>query len=306
MRLCEPGIYELSAAAYHADPCPEPSLSNSIAQILLAQSPRHAWCAHSRLNPHYLGDEGNRRFDLGSVAHKLLLGKGRGIKIIDAPDFRTKVAQSARDVARAAGFIPVLASDHERALEMVEIARGSIAACKEVGRVFFAANARMENVVVWREGDCWARAMLDCTDIGTVLDYKTVTNASPDYVSRHLYQMGYHIQRSWYLRGMDRIDPGGAGRRRFIFVFQEIDEPHAVTFFEVDDAGATMGDRSCDQAVRLWQECTRQNKWPAYDPLIHRAEMPAWMESSILAREVKEAAAERLPKTFDPNILMAG
>lgn len=302
MRLCEPGIYEFSAPAYHADPCPSPSLSNSIVQVLLAQSPRHAWWAHPRLNPHYDGASSNRRLDLGSVAHELLLGKGRGIQVIDAPDFRTKAAQTARDIARAGGKLPVLVGDHERALKMVEIARGSIAKCPDVGRVFFSANARMENVAVWREGDCWARAMFDCTDIGTVLDYKTVTNASPDYVSRHLYQMGYHIQRAWYLRGLDAIDKGGCGRRRFIFMFQEIDEPHAVTFAEVDGAGATMGDRSCDQAVRLWQECTRQNKWPSYDPLIHRAELPAWMESSILAREIEQDEQRRAPE----NLLMAG
>jgi PDDEXK-like domain of unknown function (DUF3799) len=297
--------YDMTSATYLGDPCPTPSLSNSIAQILLAQSPRHAFCAHPKLNPHYGGESSSGRLDLGSVAHKLLLGKGRGIKIIDAENFRTKAAQSERDLARAAGLLPILATDYERALAMVEIARSSIAMCKEVGRTFFAANARMESVVIWREGDCWARAMLDCTDIGTVLDYKSCTNASPDYVVPHLYRMGYHIQRSWYLRGLDRIDPDGAGRRRFIFIFQEIDEPHAVTFFELDGAGATMGDRYCDQATRLWQECMRQNQWPAYDPLIHRAEMPAWMESSILAREIEQDEQRRAAPDL-ANVLLAG
>jgi hypothetical protein len=298
----EPGIfYDMPTAEYFADPAPSASLSNSIVQILHTQSPRHAWQAHSRLNPNY-GESSSRRLDLGSVAHKLLLGKGREIQIISAPDFRTKIAQSERDLARAAGKLPVLTADYERALAMVEIARGSIAMCKEVGRVFFSSAAQMESVAIWREGDCWARAMLDCTDIGTVLDYKSCQNASPEYVRRHIYQMGYHIQRSWYLRGLDRIDPGGAGRRRFIFIFQEIDEPHAVTFFEVDGAGAAMGDRSCDQAMRLWQECMRQNKWPAYDPLIHRAEMPTWMESSILAKEIEREETRKL----DPNLLLAG
>jgi hypothetical protein len=304
MRICEPGIYELSATAYHADPCPSPSLSSSIAQILLAQSPRHAWCAHPRLNLHHDGTGSNRRLDIGSIAHALLLGKGKSIVVVNAADYKGGAAKKARDEARAVGMLPALAPDHERALTMVEVARGSIAMCTEVGRVFFGANARMEHVAVWREGDSWARAMLDCTDIGTVLDYKTVTNASPDYVRRHLYQMGYHIQRSWYLRGLDKIDSGGAGRRRFIFIFQEIDEPHAVTFAEVDGAGATMGDRACDQAVRLWQECIRQSRWPTYDPLIHRAEMPQWMESSILAREIEQDEQRRGPSGAE--LIMAG
>ena len=29
-----PGFYSMSAAQYHADPCPEPSLSSSIAKVL--------------------------------------------------------------------------------------------------------------------------------------------------------------------------------------------------------------------------------------------------------------------------------
>jgi len=36
------GIFEYTADVYHADPCPKPSLSASIAHILCSQSPAHA------------------------------------------------------------------------------------------------------------------------------------------------------------------------------------------------------------------------------------------------------------------------
>lgn len=292
MLITEPGLYDnIAAADYHADPAPSPSLSNSIAQILLDQSPHHAWTAHPRLNNRHPGEDSSKRLDLGSVAHALLLGKGRGIAIIDADSYRTKDAQKQRDEARAAGKTPILAADYDRASAMMMIARDEIAACKEIGRAFFSPAARFEPVILWREGECWARAMLDFTDAALVLDYKSVTNASPDYVTRHLYQQGYHIQRGWYLRALDAIDPGGRGRRRFVFLFQEIEPPHACTFMELDGAGAAMGERSCEQAVALWQECMSTDRWPSYPRGIHRAEMPGWMESSILAREV--AADER-------------
>src|SRR5262245_50563917 len=67
-----PGIYDIPLAEYLADPCPAPSLSASIAHILLSQSPRHAWEAHPRLNPHYEPEEAEA-FDLGTAAHAYLL-----------------------------------------------------------------------------------------------------------------------------------------------------------------------------------------------------------------------------------------
>ena len=44
---------DISAEAYHADPAPEPSLSSSVAKILVNLSPAHARIAHPRLNPDY-------------------------------------------------------------------------------------------------------------------------------------------------------------------------------------------------------------------------------------------------------------
>ena len=65
-----PGIYELSAEEYHADPCPTPSLSSSIARTLLASSPHHAWWEHPRFNPGRVREE-DEKFDLGTAAHAL-------------------------------------------------------------------------------------------------------------------------------------------------------------------------------------------------------------------------------------------
>ena len=60
------GIYTLSAEAYHADPCPEPSLSASIANVLLQRSPAHARIQHpiADLRDLFFGQ---RHFD--STAH---------------------------------------------------------------------------------------------------------------------------------------------------------------------------------------------------------------------------------------------
>ena len=39
------GIFTIPAADYHADPCEVPSLSASIASLLVNRSPFHAWSA---------------------------------------------------------------------------------------------------------------------------------------------------------------------------------------------------------------------------------------------------------------------
>src|SRR5690348_15257594 len=77
--------YNISANDYHADPCPEPSLTQSIAKLIL-RSPAHARVAHPRLNPDQPERDG-RRYDVGNIAHRLLLGRGRELEIIPGDDW---------------------------------------------------------------------------------------------------------------------------------------------------------------------------------------------------------------------------
>src|SRR4030095_13276592 len=105
--ITAPGIYDLPAADYHADPCPEPSLSSSIVKMLCLESAAHAHYAHPRLNPAAI-EENGEHFDIGTAAHALLLEGSKTIAIIDAKDYRTNAAKDARDVAYAAGLTPLL------------------------------------------------------------------------------------------------------------------------------------------------------------------------------------------------------
>ena len=73
-------ILNCSPGDYYRDPCAVPSLSQSIAHTLVTQSPLHAWSEHPRL--------GNQRkpaskaMDVGSLIHKLVLGKGVDVEIV--------------------------------------------------------------------------------------------------------------------------------------------------------------------------------------------------------------------------------
>ena len=84
--------------AYHADPAPGGSLSASGAKLLLPPScPALYQCAGLGRRPP------KAEFDYGTAAHMYVLGAGPVIVLIDAPDWRTKAAQDAREEARAQG-----------------------------------------------------------------------------------------------------------------------------------------------------------------------------------------------------------
>jgi PDDEXK-like domain of unknown function (DUF3799) len=295
--ITQPGLYtHIDAATYHADKiCPTISLNSSVAKLLADLSPAHAWTAHPRLNPYYQPDK-SRRLDLGSVAHALLLGKSRDLVEIEHPNYLTKDARALRDDAYEAGKIPVLTDDLSTAQAMADVAMKAIMGHGLLAWLFpdvFEPHIQSEPVMAWREGEQWCRSMIDriaVNGITLVMDYKTCTCAEPAAVTRHLYEMGYHFQEAFYTRGLDAVFPESAGRRKFIFCFQEIKPPYAVSFLETDGAGKAMAARKVDYAINLWKECRAKNRWPAYETTTHVAQMPAYLEAKQLAREIEDEA----------------
>jgi hypothetical protein len=113
--------HELVDAVYHADPCPSPSLSSSIANLVINKSLLHAWRVHPR-SPLFEESALGAAADRGSAAHSVLFG-GRRIEAIDAEDWRTATAREARDAARTKGSIPLLAKEMPGLAAMIEPAR---------------------------------------------------------------------------------------------------------------------------------------------------------------------------------------
>lgn len=98
-----PGIYDTPEPEYHADPCPEPSLSAGSAVTVLQKSPLHAWWGSERMNPDFERVE-KRHFDIGSAFHARITGVGGPVWRINAPDFaarlrgRSATRRMARDI----------------------------------------------------------------------------------------------------------------------------------------------------------------------------------------------------------------
>ena len=269
------GIYNMTDKQYHSDDIhDQPSLSNSIAKILIQQSPQHAWYAHPRLNPDYASDESSR-FDLGSAAHAVLLENDYNkIQFIDADDWRSKEAKAQRDLARAKGILPVLKKYEQPLKEMVSIAKYKIES-SELAGIF--ENGKPEQTLTWQEGDIYCRARLDFlrNDDMVILDYKTTDSADPETCVRKIGQMGYDIQASFYKRGL--VACGGSENAVFVFLFQEIEPPYACCLIALSNTYIEIADEKVNRAIGLWSECMATNKWPSYSSLIHYAEPPAWI-----------------------------
>ena len=277
-----PGIHDMPAEQYHADPCPMPSLSNSIAQILISRSPMHAWMAHPKLNQNFQPDESSR-MDLGSAAHAILLENDWAIvEEVVADDWRTKAAREKRDEIRARGKYPVLSKHYAALRQMVPVAHMCIEA-SELAGIFDEGEA--ERTLCWRESGVWMRCRMDwrSTDGLVVLDYKTCQCAEPEAFSRQIINMGYDMQAAFYLRGHRAT--GGSPHAKFVFLAQEIEPPYACSLVGVAPSLMALGDMKVERAVQLWRRCIETNNWPAYPARIAWAEVPEWAERRWMDRE---------------------
>lgn len=306
--IAEPGIYRgFSTSAYFDDPTPTPSFTQSLAKIILDQSPLHAKLAHPKLSPPAEDDEGdeekyNKAQAIGNAAHLIMLDRGKKLAIGDFDSWRKKEAQTFKSEAIAAGVEPILRKHYNTAHEMVETALDQlerIPGCENAFR-----NGDAEVVIANCEHGIWLRSMIDwiTPDLREVWDLKTIgQSASPYATGKLMASAGWHIQAAMHERILDAIDPKGAGRRRHLYVAQENEPPYALTVNEISEAAMTIGRKQVDYALRMWTHCLTKNEWPAYPLRIIRPELPGYTENAWLNREVAEADSEN-----DSSYLMAG
>lgn len=271
-------LIEMPASEYHAESAPQfadvPHLSASIGKILISKTPYHAWRAHPKLGN--AEREEKEVFDIGSAAHDLLLeGTAARICVIDADDWRTKVAKEAREEARSNGLRPIL-SKHNAALQkMVEAARKFVAG-SEVAGVF--DDGKPEQTAIWKAGDVHCKARFDwlTNDSSMILDYKTTDYISPEFCTRQVERLGYDFQEAFYRRAVKHtrgVDP------QFVFLFQETSEPYSCLLVACAPSLHEIAAANVQRAINLWGDCLATDTWPGYGGRIHWAEASAWKMS---------------------------
>ncbi|HET9797291.1 MAG TPA: PD-(D/E)XK nuclease-like domain-containing protein [Gemmatimonadaceae bacterium] len=273
----------ISAEEYFADPCKVPALSSSIANILERQSPLHAWSAHPKLGG--ISRAPTKSLENGSLSHALLLDAGKGIEVIDAKDYRTKIAQEKRDAAREAGLVPVLEHEYKAATSVARTLRERFAS------VGISLDGDKELAALWTEtarngAEVQCRGMMDHLKLPVIYDLKSIRSANPEVCRRHVESYGYALQRAAYVSAVERILPEFAGRVDFVFVFYELEPPYAVTPIRLSGAFRELGERSWRRAVDRWEECLRTNTWPGYATSILDLEPSEWALSKDMDRQI--------------------
>ena len=281
--------YKVPAADYHADPCERPSLSSSVAKILLEKTPRHAWTAHPRLNPDFAPRQ-ESKFDLGSAVHELMLGKGVGYTVINAADYKSKDAQQARQKAREAGAVPLLAEQYKQAVGIAKEAFDSLAEM-DVN----LPDHRNEAVLVWEDNGTLCRAMIDSIGRGIhqINDIKTTSAGLSDFaIAKNIVNFGYDLSAAFYIRGYETLFRELAGRIEFRWIFVETEPPYEIRVIEADATTLEFGRRKAERAIWLWADCMETGYWPGYPRDIAKITYPSWAESAWLEREMQEAGIE--------------
>lgn len=278
------GIHRLPAGDYHADPAPLPSLSATLAKLITAKSPLHAWHASRRLNPNYVSVE-RKTFDIGTAAHRAVLGCGEDYVAIPADVLASNGAASTTAAkafiadARARGLTPIKEDEVAQVERMRDIARARLAGYG------ITLDPERSEISAFAEIDgAWCRAMFDNVPADPALpiyDYKTCEDARPEACLKAILNYGYDVQAEHYLT----VWKAATGEeRQFVFIFQEKPEPNEVTLIRLSGSFRDVGQTRAARARRIWAECVTSNHWPGYPAGIHEVDAPAW----LIEREFQE------------------
>lgn len=312
VQITTPGIYEVSALTYHADPVGVPSLSCSIARMLIKQSPAHAYHAHARFGGSGLVP--NQAMDDGSAVHAMMSGQSHLIEVVRSVygpktknkaligqpvhDFKTDAAIEEREEIRSMGRIPVLP---HRLAQLTQCYHAALRQFRkaEDGEVF-TSPGRSEIMAVSQEDDVWLRVLVDRLPDDPRLppgDLKcTELSAAPGGWERRL-QTEYAFQDAFYRRVLRNAE--GFTRPPMRFGVVELNPPHGAVIMAAAPTLAAIAEAEVERAIQKWRRCMQTGEWPCYPPYT------AWIDATSWQLSQAEEAEERdkITAQYDPYSL---
>lgn len=300
VKITQNGIYRLSMAQYHGQPCAGPSVSSSGLRTIFAKSPAHFWVTSS-LNPDAEPQKETDAFVLGRAAHHLLLGEDDfSTLFVMRPDkfdsWRSREAREWREMEEAAGRTVLLPSQIDQIRGMAR----SLAKHPLIQHGIL--NGDVEQSMVWldEESGIWLKARPDAipNDSGDMADLKTTveTGFRLDYsVFDYRYDMQAALAK-WGLKaclGRDMTD--------FSFVFVEKDAPHCVDILTLDPEDIARAELDLRTALRTLRYCLDHNDWfgpsgtqrdARYVSISERAKLLAGNRREFLEREIAPPQTE--------------
>lgn len=278
-----PGVYSMPEAEYHA----RPELSSTgIRKLLPPSCP--ALFKHWRDN----GDPPKRAWEVGSAAHKLVLGIGPELVRIDAEEWRSNAVKAEVAAVRDAGGVPLRPSDWDTVHAMADAQRAHPFA----GKLFEPGTGKAEQTLIWPEYGNWVedvdgeavprstwvrcRALVDWLPNPragrmVVPDFKSAASAAPSKIERVMADYGYHVQLCLYLRGLRAL--GLAGEDALgLLVVQEKTAPYLVTVVQPDRDAMRLAEMRIREALDIYAEATATGRWKGYSDDVVLASLPPW------------------------------
>ncbi|MFJ6215115.1 PD-(D/E)XK nuclease-like domain-containing protein [Streptomyces sp. NPDC092296] len=275
-KATSPGVYDgMPAEIYHADPVPGGSLSSTGARRLLPPScpALLKWDLDHPQAP-------RKEFDLGTAAHRLVLGDGPELVRIDADEWRSNAVKAEVAAARAAGAVPLKPAEYEQVHAMAAaIRRHPLAAA-----LFAEGSGKPEQSLFWRDErtgvNC--RARLDWLGEPTggrliLPDFKSARSASRKAFERSVLDYRYDQQADWYSKGVRAL--GLAEDVAFVFVVQEKTPPYLINVIELSSMWLLMAEDRNRRALETYQRCTETGVWPGYSDDVEMVTPPSWLET---------------------------
>jgi hypothetical protein len=270
VEITGPGVYDMPADQYHR----RPELSSSGMRALLPPGcpAKFHW---DQLNPPEPKDD----FDFGHVAHKLVLGEGEQIEVLDFDSYRTADARAAKLQAYAAGLIPILEREFLKAKAMaLEVHKHPVA------KALLQKGGKPEQSLFWRDAATGIemKARIDWLDPREgrrlkVVDYKTAARVDEESIRRAIAEYGYHQQGATYDEACQALGFGDGGTVVNL-IFQEKALPFLVHVVQLTPYDLQLGAARNRAAIRIYRECVKSGEWPAY-PEVSYVEMSAWAQN---------------------------
>lgn len=282
----EDGWYpRVPESVYHADP---DSLSSSGARLLIKETPEEF--RHQQDQP----PDPKPQYDFGHAAHKMVLGEGQQIFVLDpAIHGRTKDGEiakvpaatskwkAAEAQARESGRLPITKANMDIAQRMA----GRVHTNPIAARLFMSGMPEVSGY--WHDQATGVRCRFradwlpDRPGRMICVDYKTALSADPKKFEKSLVDYGYHQQAAWYLDGLREV--GIADDAAFLFIVQKKTPPFPVSLVQIRPEDVELGRRQNRRALELYARCRAEKSWPGYGDGIHVVGLPAWAASQIEA-----------------------
>lgn len=273
--ITTPGVYDLPLEAYHADPCPTPSLSASGMKKIIHDCPARFWWDNPRLNPK-AEEKRTKALDVGTAAHAWII---HGESFVDSiavmpPELDLRSNAGKAFAVQAEGEGKTLIRSHE--FEAIKAMRDAVLRC-DLARLALE-NGQPEQSLFWQDEETgvWLRCRPDWmpTALRFIPDYKTARSCVPADFERSVDEYGYHIQAAHYLDGIGKVT--GHQPDAFFFIVQEKQAPYLVSVCALSEEAMHWGRLLVRRAIRVFADCLERDWWPGYDGNVATVGLPGY------------------------------